>query len=62
MIKMKKWPWVLFASILAIALWTFISVNTSIFEGGDGFDYFMYYTSYILVVGETVFFQERKRV
>ncbi len=51
MIKMKKWPWVLFASILAIALWTFISVNTSIFEGGDGFDYFMYYTSYILVVG-----------
>ncbi len=51
MIRIKKWPWVLFASILSIALWTFISVNTSIFDGEDGFEYFMYYTSYILTAG-----------
>ena len=32
MISFGKWPRVLFASVLAMALWTFISVNTNIFS------------------------------
>lgn len=51
MILIKKWPWIVLASVLAIALWTFISVNTHIFISDDGFDYFLYYTSYVLSVG-----------
>lgn len=51
MISFNKWPKILFASILAMALWTFISVNTTIFKNDEQFDYFMYYTSYVLVVG-----------
>jgi phosphoglycerol transferase MdoB-like AlkP superfamily enzyme len=52
MVSIKKWPWIVLASVLAIALWTFISVNTHIFVSEDDvFDYFMYYTSYILSVG-----------
>lgn len=51
MISFNKWPRILFASILAVALWTFISVNTDIFVTDDKFDYFLYLTSYVLVVG-----------
>ena len=51
MISFGKWPRVLFASVLAMALWTFISVNTNIFSVDGKFDGFMYFTSYILVIG-----------
>lgn len=51
MVRIKKWPWILLASVLSIALWTFISINTHIFVSDDKFDYFMYYTSYVLSVG-----------
>lgn len=51
MISFGKWPRVLFASVLAMALWTFISVNTNIFSVDGKFDGFMYFASYILVIG-----------
>lgn len=51
MVSIKKWYWIVLGSVFAIALWTFISVNTHIFISDDGFDYFLYYTSYILAVG-----------
>lgn len=51
MISLKKWPWILFGSIASLALWTFISVNTGIFLVDDSFDYFVYLTSYVLVIG-----------
>ncbi len=51
MISLKKWPWILFGSIASLALWTFISVNTGIFLVDDRFDYFVYLTSYVLVIG-----------
>ena len=51
MISFGKWPRVLFASVLAMALWTFISVNTNIFSVDGKFDGFMYFSSYILVIG-----------
>ncbi len=51
MISLRKWPWILFGSIASLALWTFISVNTGIFSVDDSFDYFLYFTSYILVIG-----------
>lgn len=51
MISLKKWPWVLFGSVISMVLWTFISVNTGIFNIDEDFDYFMYITSYILVIG-----------
>ncbi len=51
MINFKKWPWILAGSVAALVLWTFISVNTQMFATDDGFDYFMYYTCYILVLG-----------
>ena len=51
MISFGKWPRILFASVLAMALWTFISVNTNIFSVDGKFDGFMYFASYILVIG-----------
>ncbi|MCC8160662.1 MAG: LTA synthase family protein [Oscillospiraceae bacterium] len=51
MVSLKKWPWIVFGSVLSMVLWTFISVNTSIFTDSDGFNYFLYITSYILVIG-----------
>lgn len=51
MISIKKWPWVLLGTILSMALWTFISINTDVFESEDTFQYFTYLTSYILVIG-----------
>lgn len=51
MISLKKWSWIVFGSIASLALWTFISVNTGIFQADDSFDYFIYLTSYILVIG-----------
>ena len=53
MISFGKWPRVLFASVLAMSLWTFISVNTNIFSVDGKFDGFMYFTSYILAVSYT---------
>ncbi len=52
MIKLRKWPWILLGSIFSLALWTFISVNTELFRSSDDtFDYFLYITSYVLVIG-----------
>lgn len=47
----KKWC-MLTASILSLALWTVISINTSVFTFNDGtFDTFSYIVSYVLVLG-----------
>ena len=51
MIKLSKIPQIIFASVLALALWTFISINTSAFVTDDEFEYFQYYLSYVVVVG-----------
>ncbi len=52
MVSLKKWPWIVLGSILSLALWTFISVNTGLFYAKeDSFDYFIYLTSYVLVIG-----------
>lgn len=51
MVSFNKWTRILFASVLSMALWTFISVNTGIFTVDGEFDSFMYFTSYVLVVG-----------
>lgn len=51
MIKFKKWPWILVGTVAALALWTFISVNTALFSNDGTFDYSQYYTSYVLVIG-----------
>ncbi len=52
MISLKKWYWIVLGSVLSMALWTFISVNTGLFYAKeDSFDYFIYLTSYILVIG-----------
>ncbi len=51
MIKLAKIPRVIFASVLALAMWTFISVNTSTFVAEDEFDYFQYILSYVISVG-----------
>lgn len=52
MISVKKWPWVLFGTVLSLALWTFISVNTGMFENDEGvYQYAVYITSYVLVIG-----------
>lgn len=51
MIKLKKWTWILFASILSMVLWTVISVNTGTFSVDGKFDYFLYLSSYAMVIG-----------
>ena len=51
MISMKKWPWVLLGSVLSLALWTFVSVNTGIFNNEDTFASFTYFSSYFLIIG-----------
>ncbi len=51
MISFNKWYSILIASLLGIALWTFISVNTAIFTNDGKFNYFLYYSSYVLTVG-----------
>ena len=51
MIKLSKIPQVIFASVLALAMWTFISVNTSAFVIEDEFDYFQYILAYAISLG-----------
>lgn len=51
MISLKKWPWILFGTVISIALWTFLSVNTGLFGVDEEFNYFLYITSYVLIVG-----------
>lgn len=51
MVSFNKWTRILFATVLSIALWTFVSVNTSIFTVDGEFDSFMYFTSYALIIG-----------
>lgn len=51
MIRLAKAPRVIFASVLALAMWTFISANTSIFVTDGEFDYFQYILSYVISVG-----------
>lgn len=51
MISIKKWPWILTGSVLSLALWTFISINTGMFEVDGVFEYSAYFVSYALVIG-----------
>ena len=51
MISFGKWPRVLFASVLAMALWTFISVNTNIFSVDGKLTDLCISQSYILLIG-----------
>lgn len=51
MISFGKWPRVLFASVLAMAFMDVYKRNTNIFSVDGKFDGFMYFTSYILVIG-----------
>lgn len=51
MISIKKWPWVLAGTVLSLALWTFVSIGTHIFNTDGVFEYFTYFSSYILVIG-----------
>lgn len=39
------------ASIIALIIWTFISVNTSAFDAEEGFDVFGYVLSYVMAAG-----------
>lgn len=51
MISVRKWPWVLLGTILSLALWTFVSIGTYIFNTEGVFEYFTYFTSYFLIIG-----------
>ena len=51
MVSFKKWPWVAFGTVLSLALWTFVAVNTGMFETEDVFETGTYITSYILIIG-----------
>ena len=51
MIKPAKLPRISFASVLALAMWTFISVNTHTFVSEEEFDYFQYILSYVISIG-----------
>ncbi len=46
----KIWK-IALASIITLALWTFISVNTPLFMKGDEFATFDYIMSYVLILG-----------
>ena len=50
MISFGKWPRVLFASVLAMALWTFISVNTNIFSVDGKFR--RIYVFHVIYIGD----------
>lgn len=39
------------ASVIALIIWTFISVNRTAFDGADGFEYFNYIMSYVMAAG-----------
>lgn len=51
MISLNKIWKVAIASVITLALWTFISVNTDLFVKGDEFDTFDYIMCYIMVLG-----------
>lgn len=51
MIKFKKWPWILVATIVSVALWTVISMHTGLFFSENKSNYFWYIISYASVVG-----------
>lgn len=46
----KAWK-IVTASIITLALWTFISVNTGLFMNGETFSVFDYIMSYVMVLG-----------
>lgn len=39
------------ASVIALIIWTFISVNTAAFSAEEGFEYFNYILSYVMAAG-----------
>lgn len=50
MIKLKKWQYVLFGTITALAMWTFVGVETNLFTTDGVFEGFTYISSYILIL------------
>ena len=50
MIKLKKWQYVLFGTITALAMWTLVGVGTNLFTTDGVFEVFAYISSYILVL------------
>ena len=50
MIKLKKWQYVLFGTIIALAMWTFVGVETNLFTTDGVFEGFTYISSYILIL------------
>lgn len=51
MIKFENTKRIALASVIALVIWTFISMNTSAFAAEDEFDYFNYFLSYIMAAG-----------
>lgn len=51
MLKFANTKRIAFASVIALAMWTFISMNTEAFKTESGFDYFNYILSYVMAGG-----------
>lgn len=50
MIKLKDWRYVLIGTVMALGLWTFVSIGTHLFRTDGVFEFFTYFSSYILVI------------